>query len=90
MPAPTDTAALIAELKQVIITECDKDVAPEEIDENDRLIGGALELDSLDALQLSLAVKERYGVRIEGGPDGRVAFETLTTLAKFIQARANA
>jgi acyl carrier protein len=89
MPAPTDTAALIAELKQVIITECDKDVAPEDIDENDRLIGGTLELDSLDALQLSLAVKERYGVRIEGGPDARAAFETLTTLARFIQARAS-
>lgn len=87
MPAP-DTATLIAELKQVIITECDKEVTPDEIDQTDRLIGGALELDSLDALQLSLAVKERYGVRIEGGPDGRAAFETLETLAKFIQERA--
>ncbi|MCR6643630.1 MAG: hypothetical protein NVV62_03405 [Terricaulis sp.] len=87
MPAP-DTATLIAELKQVIITECDKEVTPDEIDQADRLIGGALELDSLDALQLSLAVKERYGVRIEGGPDGRAAFETLETLAKFIQERA--
>ncbi len=87
MPAP-DTATLIAELKQVIITECDKDVTPDEIDQTDRLIGGALELDSLDALQLSLAVKERYGVRIEGGPDARAAFETLETLAAFIQERA--
>ena len=87
MSAALDTASLIAELKQVIITECDKDVAPEDIDENAQLIGGALDLDSLDALQLSLAVKERYGIRIEGGPDARAAFETLATLAAFIKQR---
>lgn len=77
---------LIPALKALIVKECDKDFAPETIDENERLIGGRLELDSLDALQISMAVKDRYGVRIEGGPDTRKAFETLNALAEFIIA----
>jgi len=77
---------LLPALKALIVEECDKDFAPESIDENERLIGGRLELDSLDALQISMAVKDRYGVRIEGGPDTRKAFETLHALADFIIA----
>lgn len=81
---------LIPALKALIVKECDKDFAPESIDENERLIGGRLELDSLDALQISMAVKDRYGVRIEGGPDTRKAFETLNALAEFIIAERTA
>ena len=50
------------------------------------LIGGALELDSLDALQISLAVKDRYDVRIEGGSEGRQALASVSSLAQFIVA----
>ena len=81
-----DKAQLIEELKQLIITECDKDVEAAEIDAEAPLMSGPLDLDSLDALQIALAVKERYGVRIEGGPDGRKAFATLSSLADFIIA----
>jgi acyl carrier protein len=47
-------------------------------------MNGPFDLDSLDALQIALAVKERYKVRIEGGPDGRKAFASLSALADFI------
>ena len=43
-------------------------------------------LDSLDALQISMSVKEHYGVRIEGGPDARKAMASVSALADFIQA----
>ena len=57
------------------------------IEELKQLIGGGpLDLDSLDGLQIALAVKERYGVRIEGGPDGRKAFASISALADFITA----
>lgn len=80
-----DKAALIEELKQLILKECDKENDPSEIDPDAQLIGGGvLELDSLDGLQIALAVKERYGVRIEGGPDGRRAFASISSLAEFI------
>lgn len=80
-----DKAALIEELKQLILKECDKENDPSEIDPDEQLMGGGvLELDSLDGLQIALAVKERYGVRIEGGPDGRKAFASISSLADFI------
>lgn len=79
-----DKAALIEELKQLVITECDKEFDPAEMAIDAPLMNGPFELDSLDALQIALAVKERYQVRIEGGPDGRKAFASLSALADFI------
>ncbi|MES1191823.1 MAG: acyl carrier protein [Steroidobacter sp.] len=77
-------------LKELIVKECDKDIDPASIADDAQLIGGALELDSLDALQISLAVKDRYDVRIEGGNEGRQALATVTSLAQFIiNARAS-
>jgi len=86
-----DRETLISDLKAMIVQECDKDMEPSEIPDDMALIGEGLELDSLDALQISLAVKERYKVRIEGGPDGRRAMASAGALADFIiEARAAA
>jgi acyl carrier protein len=85
-----DLPTLKPALKALIVTECDKDIAPDSIDDNERLIGGRLELDSLDALQISMAVKDRYGVRIEGGPDSRRALATVSALAEFIVTQRSA
>ena len=71
-------------LKALIIKECDKDIAPDAIGDDELLIGGPLELDSLDALQICLAVKDRWDVRIEGGPESRKALASVTALAQTI------
>lgn len=73
-------------LKELIVKECDKDIAPEAIGDEEILIGGPLELDSLDALQICLAVKDRWDVRIEGGPESRKALASVTALAQTIIA----
>ncbi|MGE0115910.1 MAG: acyl carrier protein [Steroidobacteraceae bacterium] len=73
-------------LKALIVKECDKDIAPESIGDDELLIGGPLELDSLDALQICLAVKDRWEVRIEGGPESRKALASVTALAQTIIA----
>ncbi|NBB14235.1 acyl carrier protein [Caulobacter sp. SLTY] len=82
----SDRAQMLADLKAMIVRECDKDMDPSEIGDDDRLIGGDLDLDSLDALQISMAVKENFGVRIEGGPDARKALASVASLADFIEA----
>lgn len=74
-------------LKALIVEECDKDVAPESIGDDQVLIGGELDLDSLDALQICIAVQNRYGVRIKAGPEARKALESVTTLAQTIVER---
>ena len=81
-----DPETLKSALKALIVKECDKDIDPASIGDDVQLIGGALELDSLDALQISLAVKDRYDVRIEGGNEGRQALASVTSLAQFIIA----
>ena len=73
-------------LKALVVKECDKDIAPETIADDEQLIGGPLQLDSLDALQICMAVQDRYGVRIEDGPKARRALRSIETLAATIVA----
>jgi acyl carrier protein len=81
-----DRTQLIADLKTLIMKECDPDFEIEDITDDVRLIGEGLNMDSLDALQIALAVKDKYGVRIEGGPDSRQAMSSVSALADFILA----
>lgn len=86
-----DTTELRHRLKQLILDETDKDdaFAADEIGDDEPLFGpdSRLSLDSLDALQISVAIGRRYGVRIEGSRDGRTAFASINHLAAFINAR---
>ncbi len=85
---PMNEAELKAALKSMIIVECDKEeVSPEEIGDDDLLIGGPLELDSLDALQICLAVQRTWGVRIAPGPDARKSLRSVNALCETIVSR---
>jgi len=79
-----DRETLKMDLKELITTECNKDVDAADIGDDEFLIGGPLELDSLDALQICMEVKHRYGVRIEGGPEARRALQSINALADTI------
>jgi acyl carrier protein len=79
-----DLPTLKRELKIMIVKECDKDVEPESITDDEQLIGGGLALDSLDALQICMAVKNHYGVRIEGGQHARTVLQNINSLAATI------
>ena len=74
------------ELKELIIRECDSDLAPGDIADDAALLGDALGFDSLDALQICMAVQARYGVRIEGGRETRRALRSIDALASTIRA----
>ena len=82
----SDREALKRELKQLIVTECQKDVSPDVIPDGAPLIGSmsTLGLDSLDALQISLAVQRKYGKRIEGNTETRSALHSVNALADYI------
>jgi len=81
-----DVEELKRSLKALIVKECDKEIAPESISNEEQLIGGPLQLDSLDALQICMAVQDRYGVRIEDGPKARRALRNIDSLADTILA----
>lgn len=76
------------QLKQMIIEELHlTDVQPQGIADAAPLFGEGLGLDSLDALQLAVAVEERFGVRIGDESEGKVAFGSVDALAQFITAK---
>ena len=59
-----------------------------EIDDAAPLLGGSLELDSIDALELVIQVEKRYGVKIKSSEETREALRSVDVLADYILARA--
>jgi len=76
------------ELKQLIIDCLDlEDLTVEDINSDEALFNEGLGLDSIDALELGLAVRKKYQVRIDQDKDDVVnIFASVTTLAKFIES----
>lgn len=85
-----DREELKQTLKELIVEELDLRERPaSEISDHDPLFGEGLGLDSLDALQLAMAIEERFGVRIPEGEAARPIFASVSALADFIaQSRA--
>jgi acyl carrier protein len=80
--------ALELELKRLIVSALNlEDVSPEEIDSDEPLFGdGGLGLDSIDALELGVAIRKTYDIRIETVSDEvRRHFASISALAAFIQ-----
>ena len=50
-------------------------------------VEGALGLDSLDFIELSIALEERFGIVIQEGEDVAAHFGTLGALVRFVGAR---
>ena len=76
------------ELKKLIIKELFlEDITPEEIDDNAPLFGEGLGLDSLDAVELVVIIQKHFNVEIKDMDEGRVAFESINSLASYIGER---
>ncbi|HET7593642.1 MAG TPA: phosphopantetheine-binding protein [Rhodanobacteraceae bacterium] len=84
-PAEQELAKLIVENLNL------ENVAPESIDPEAPLFGGNLGLDSIDALELALAVSKRYGIQLRSdNPDNRRVFGSLRALSEHIESRRTA
>ena len=82
-----DRAALLLEIKRVIISELDLRGRTEaDIGDDEPLFGGRFGLDSLDALQLAMAVEERFGVKIPEGEKAKSVFQSVSAMADFVDA----
>lgn len=63
-----------------------EDMEANEIDPEEQLFGDGLGLDSIDALEISLAISKEYGVQIKAEDEGtREAFATLRSLTAFVE-----
>ncbi|UJL38468.1 phosphopantetheine-binding protein [Pantoea agglomerans] len=78
--------SLINDIKQMIIDTLNlEDLSPDDIETDAALFGDGLGLDSIDALELGLAVKNRYGVALSAESETlRAHFFSVATLAEFV------
>ena len=79
---------LETELKQLIIEAlCLEDMTPDDIETAAPLFGEGLGLDSIDALELGLAIKKQYNVVIDADDTKtKEHFSSVANLAKYINA----
>lgn len=74
------------DLKQLLIKNCMLRVSPDEINEETPLFGPeSLGLDSIDALQITVAVERDYGIAIKDPETARQAFRSLGSLKEWLQ-----
>ena len=77
--------ALIAEVKKLIIDSLRiEDMSPDEIETDAPLFGEGLGLDSIDALQLVVAMEKQYGVVVPDAATGAIVFASARSMAGYI------
>ena len=80
--------ALEDEIKALIIDALNlEDIVPEDINASAPLFGEGLGVDSIDALELGLALHKRYGVSMSSNPEEtRRDFASVDALVSFVSA----
>jgi acyl carrier protein len=79
---------LVEELKILLIDTLDlEEISPGDIVADAPLFGDGLGLDSIDALELGVAIQKRYELKIDGTPEeNRKKFYSVASLSAFIAA----
>jgi acyl carrier protein len=78
---------VILKLKEEIIEALNlSEMKPEQIDENAPLFIDGLGLDSIDALELTVLLEKKYGLKIKTAEEGKKALFSVKTMAEFIKA----
>lgn len=89
IPKPSDTAQADPELAlaRLIVSSLQLEVEPEAIEAEAPLFGEGLGLDSIDALELALAISRAYGfdLRSDDQRNGRI-FASLRSLSAHVEA----
>ena len=80
---------LIQELKEHLIEELNlEEITPADIDAEAPLFGEGLGLDSIDALELGLALQKQYGIKLDAEAETtRQHFASLNALQSLVEAR---
>jgi len=76
------------EIKELIISSLElEDVKPEDIVDSEPLFREGLGLDSIDALELGVAIKKKFGVKLSAeNAENKKHFASVDALAAFIES----
>jgi len=78
---------LVDEIRDLIVATLSlEDIKGSDIDPSAPLFGEGLGLDSIDALELGVAIQKKYGVLMDpASPEVRTHFTSILSLAAFIE-----
>lgn len=84
----SSSLAFRTEVKAMILAAVDKTDYSDVLRDDEPLFGegSALDLDSLDGLQISMAIQKGYGIRMADSKEMRRVLTSLITLADYLEA----
>ena len=86
----SDQAQTRAALKNLIVETLNLEgTSPDSIADDEPLFGSGLGLDSVDALELMVALEKAYGIKIDANQVDKAALASVTNLARFIDERVS-
>lgn len=85
-------AEIEAKLKETVVSSLDlEDLTPADIETDVPLFGEGLGLDSIDALELGMAVKKAFGITFSSNPaENKQIFRSVKTLADYVESQQKA
>ena len=83
--------SLELEIKKLIIESLDlEDITPDDIKDDEPLFGDGLGLDSIDALELGMALKRHFNLKLSSNKEeNKKYFYSVNTLAELIKGQTN-
>ena len=83
--------ALALRLKQLIVHTLKlDDLRPDQIPDDEPLIGGGMNLDSIDALELVVQLEKEFGIKIKSSEETRAILSSVNRLAAYVRLHAPA
>jgi len=84
----TNTATTAQRIKHLLVDKLHLEgLTPESIADDMPLFGEGLGLDSVDALELVVALEKEFTLRIQSHEVGREAFASVAALAAYVEGR---
>ena len=81
-------ASVKEQLKPIILKSLRiTDLTPEDLRDDQPLLGGDLEIDSIDILQLILEIERHFGIKLVDAKFDEKAWESVNTLAATIESK---
>ncbi len=82
-----DSSLLKPRIKQILVEDLMLQIKPEEIGDAQPLFGsGGIGLDSVDALQLVVALEKNFGLKIADPEVARVVLASVDSIAQAVQS----
>jgi acyl carrier protein len=81
-------SSLNQQIKELIVSALElEDIGPEDIKDDEPIFGAGLGLDSIDALELGVVLKKKFGVKFSSeNADNKKHFASVNALAAYITA----